>query len=108
MENNNEKNYDEKGNATHYNATRLNSIIKFERTYGTRAVMHFCEISADKYRERIGKKPGQTLEQELLKINWYEKAARHYFNKMGTIEEITVDVEINPLSRQGLPWDDKK
>lgn len=97
-----EKFYDNKGNATHYAQNRLNAINKYERTYGTLAVMVFCEITADRYRERIGKKDTQTLEQEVLKISWYENAARYYFNKLGTAEEIVVDNRV----RLGLPWED--
>lgn len=99
-----EKNYDEKGNASHYGENRINAIVKYERVYGTIAVMHFCEISADKYRERIGKKPGQSLQQEALKIQWYEKAAKFYLDRIGTIEEIIV----HPTAKNRLPWEEKE
>lgn len=95
-----EKFYDKQGNAKHYDSTRINSIIKFERIYGTIAVMTFCEISADKYRERIGKKDNQTVEQELLKISWYEAAAKYYFEKANSNENIEVDNYI----KEDLPW----
>lgn len=94
--------YDNKGNATHYNANRMNAIHKYERVYGTLAVMTFCEITAERYRERIGKKD-QPLEQEVLKISWYENAAKFYFNKLGTAEEIV----INNTEKLGLPWETK-
>ena len=86
-----ESSYNERGDAKHYDQQRLNAIIKMERTYGTLAVMTYCEINADKYRERIGKKKGQSLEQEVMKIEWYENAARHYFKKLKTDDEIIVD-----------------
>ena len=98
--NNIENNYDNKGNASHYGENRINAIVKYERVYGTRAVMHFCEISADKYRERIGKKPGQSIEQEVLKIQWYEKAAQFYFKKLNTHREIII-----PVREEKLPWE---
>lgn len=97
-----EKYYDGKGNATHYNENRLNAINKYERVYGTLGVMVFCEITADRYRERIGKKDNQSLEQEVLKISWYENAAKFYFNKLGTDDEIIIDNKV----KQGLPWED--
>lgn len=96
-----EKFYDKKGNASHYDSNRLNSIIKFERVWGTLGVMIFCEITADRYRERIGKKDNQSLEQELMKINWYEKASNYFFNKLGTKSE----VHINNNLKVGLPWE---
>lgn len=95
-----EKFYNDKGDATHYDQNRLNSIVKYERVYGTLAIMLFCEISADKYRERIGKKDNQPIEQELNKIAWYENAARFYFNKLGTEHEIVV----NNRHMEKLPW----
>lgn len=102
MSNKIEKFYDSKGNATHYAENRLNAINKYERVYGTLAVMTFCEITADRYRERIGKKDNQSLEQEVLKISWYENAARFYYNKIGTDQEIIVDNKV----KSGLPWED--
>jgi hypothetical protein len=95
-----EKAYDKDGNASHYNRARLNSIIKYERTYGTLGVMVFCEINADKYKDRIGKKEGQSVDQELLKANWYENAAHFFFQKLGTKEEII----INNYRKEQLPW----
>ena len=96
-----EKSYDEKGNANHYNDTRIIPINKYERIYGTLGVMLFCEINAEKYRDRIGKKDTQTLNQEVLKIRWYESAAKFYFKKLGTPEEI----EIDNRKVVKLPWD---
>lgn len=98
-----EKFYDKKGNASHYSAKRLNSIVKFERVYGTLAVMTFCEITADRYRERVGKKDNQSIEQEVLKMNWYENAANYYFQKMNTKDEIIVD----NYKKENLPWEEK-
>lgn len=95
-----EKFYDNNGNASHYSANRLNSIIKFERIYGTLGVMIFCEITADRYRERLGKKDTQTLEQECLKISWYENAAKYYFSKLGTENEVIID----NYKKLDLPW----
>lgn len=95
-----EKFYNEKGDATHYDTNRLNAINKYERVYGTLATMTFCEITADRYRERVGKKDNQSLEQEVLKISWYEKAAQYYFNKLGTVDEIQIDNKL----KLGLPW----
>lgn len=92
--------YNEKGDAKHYSENRLNGVVKYERTFGTLAVMVFCEITADKYRERIGKKPGQPLEQEVLKIAWYENAAKFFFAKLGTEDEIIIDNR----QKEDLPW----
>lgn len=105
-----EENYDEKGNASHYNSERVNAIHIFEQTYGTLAVMHFCEINALKYRLRIGKKKSQSLEQEVLKAEWYERAAKYFFNKIESgLYETGVDGEFMQLPEtHGLPWESEK
>lgn len=99
-----DKNYSENGDARHYDQNRINAIVKFERTYGTIALMVYCEINADKYRERIGKKDGQSIEQDLVKMQWYEKAAKFYFDKLGTESEIVINNRI----KEPLPWKTEK
>lgn len=90
MEKANTNNYDDKGNASHYDVTRLNTMFVFERTFGTEALMTFCEINALKYRMRIGHKD-QPLDQELKKALWYEHSAKYLFDRLGTDDEIKVD-----------------
>lgn len=80
--------YDEKGNAKHYDSDRINGIVMMERIWGTKAVMLWCEITAFKYRMRIGRKEGQPVEQDLLKTSWYEKMAKILEAKIGTSEEV--------------------
>lgn len=92
------KPYAANGDAKHYSENRLQSIIKFERTYGTLAIMVFCEITADKYRERLGKK--DAVEQELIKVKWYENAAKFFFKRLGTDQEIVIDNR----KLEPLPW----
>jgi len=92
--------YNEKGDAIHYARNRLTAIVKYERVYGTLAVMTFCEMTADKYRERIGRKEGEAIAQEALKISWYENAAEFYYKKIGTVDEIIVD----NTKKYELPW----
>lgn len=90
-------NYDERGNATHYDDQRINMIHIFERVWGTRAVMTYCEITALKYRIRMGKK--DNLEQELIKAEWYQRMASYLLGKVDTEEEIFSQGE----GRQPLP-----
>lgn len=105
-----EENYDKKGNATHYDSERINANNIFEYTYGTLAIMYFCEINVLKYRMRIGKKTSQSLEQEILKIKWYEKAAAFYFNKIKDGDTIHGIDKINDIliTEHRLPWEQKK
>jgi hypothetical protein len=90
--------YDSQGNAKHYTDQRLNSLVMIERTWGTYEAMVFCEITAFKYRYRLGKKPGQPLDQELIKSSWYEKKAKEMQAKIGTDEEIKHEREVPHVS----------
>ena len=44
--------------------------------WGAEAVAIHCQISAFKYRMRLGHKEGQELSDEIGKIEWYENKAR--------------------------------
>ncbi len=100
MEKQIEEAYDEKGNAKHYDDERINVIVKMEKIWGTKALITHCEITAFKYRSRIGKKPGQPIEQELLKAQWYEKAAAFYLKKV----ESGLYVDGDKIEKIPLPW----
>lgn len=80
--------YDSKGNAKHYNDQRLRTILKIERTWGTYEAMVHCEITAFKYRDRIGDKKDQPIELELIKIKWYDRMAIKLRVKIDTTKEI--------------------
>lgn len=71
--------YDKHGSASHYDDQRINVIHQMEAVWGTHAVMIWCEITAFKYRMRIGKKDNPSL--ELKKIKWYETMAKYLKDK---------------------------
>jgi hypothetical protein len=103
-----ENRYNKLGDANYYDEERLNSIVLYELVYGTLAVMYFCEINVLKYRLRIGKKMGQPMEQELLKAEWYERAAQFYYKRMRAGHARKgADNLISPtlVNRHVLPWD---
>lgn len=43
--------------------------------YGKFKTAIFCELSAFKYRDRMGRKPNENIEREKGKIEWYDKKA---------------------------------
>lgn len=93
MEGQAKEQYDEKGNAKHYSDGRIQQIIAMERIWGTYEVMVFCEITEFKYRARMGKKPEQSIEQELKKANWYAKMALLLRERIGTSREVLAPTE---------------
>lgn len=76
------KQLDKKGNASYYNTQRISGMDALERMFGTYETMIFCEMTAMKYRLRMGKKEDQPVKQELLKIEWYEERAKYYEAKL--------------------------
>jgi len=66
----------------HYTVGSIEVIDMMVRIWGEQRVADYCEINAFKYRMRIGKKPHQTLEQELKKAIWYEDKAKELRSKM--------------------------
>lgn len=66
----------------HYTVGSIEVIDMMVRIWGEQRVADYCEINAFKYRMRIGKKPHQTLEQELDKAKWYEAKAEELRSKM--------------------------
>ena len=49
--------------------------------WGTDLYIAFCEMNSFKYRMRAGKKPGQPMEQDLQKAQWYENQVTELRNE---------------------------
>lgn len=47
-----------------------------EAIYGVEATIAFCEMTAFKYRMRVGTKPDNSIEQDLQKERWYLNKAK--------------------------------
>jgi hypothetical protein len=71
---NKDSNYDYV-NPDHYKMKSVETIDKMIAIWGVENTAMHCEMCAFKYRERIGLKPGQPIEQEMKKIKWYEDKA---------------------------------
>lgn len=55
----------------HYNQYPIEVIDMMIAIWGVDAVISWCEITAYKYRMRLGKKPENPIEQDLAKEQWY-------------------------------------
>lgn len=66
----------------HYTDGSIEVIDMMIRIWGEQRVADYCEINAFKYRMRMGKKPHQSVEQELDKAKWYEAKAKELRSKM--------------------------
>ena len=64
-------NYEMVNHPTHYNQYDKEVIDMIESIWGTYLAQKWCEITAFKYRMRMGTKPGNSIEQDLKKEKWY-------------------------------------
>ena len=56
---------------SHYNNYDVEAIEMIRRIWGDAATALWCEITAFKYRMRLGEKPKNPIEQDLEKEKWY-------------------------------------
>ena len=64
---------------SHYNQYSIETIDIMERTFGTRRTIEWCEMTAFKYRMRMGHK--DDINQDFAKEEWYLKKAEELRNK---------------------------
>jgi hypothetical protein len=69
-------------NPSHYKKWSIEVIEMMERVWGIASTITYCEMTAFKYKMRAGDKPGQPLEQELSKADWYLTKAAELRKKM--------------------------
>lgn len=65
----------------HYNNYPLETIEMIERIYGPEKTALWCEITALKYRLRMGNKPNEDVTKDINKEQWYLKKAKELRNK---------------------------
>ena len=63
-------------NPSHYKQSGKEVIDMMVDIWGKDAVATHCEITAFKYRMRLGNKPDQPIERDLEKAKWYEAKAK--------------------------------
>lgn len=69
--NNNQNTYEHVNHPSHYNNYDVEVIEMMKRIWGIESTIMWCEMTAFKYRMRMGTKPGNTIEQDLKKEKWY-------------------------------------
>ena len=72
-----QKTYEMVNHPGHYNTYSMEVIDMMEKIWGREATALWCEMTAFKYRMRMGSKPGDnSMEQELKKEKWYLDKAK--------------------------------
>jgi hypothetical protein len=69
-------NYEHVEHPAHYNTYPMETIDMMVAIWGKEKVADWCEITAFKYRMRMGTKPDNAIEQDLKKEQWYLNKAK--------------------------------
>lgn len=65
------KEYNFTNHPDHYNIYDYEVIDMMEKIWGPEDTMKWCKMTAWKYRQRMGTKPGESVERDLEKEKWY-------------------------------------
>lgn len=68
--------YEQVSHPDHYNLYGVEVIDMMARIWGTDMTAQWCEMTAFKYRMRMGLKPDNPLEQDLDKEKFYLQKAK--------------------------------
>lgn len=73
LKNINSEDYNYVNSPTHYNEYDVEVIDMMERIWGKEDVKIWAKLTAWKYRQRMGTKPGEPIERDIEKEQWYLK-----------------------------------
>lgn len=76
------KKYEYVNHPSHYNNYNIEVIDMMERIWGKENTALWCEMTAFKYRMRVGTKPDNSIEQDLKKERWYLDKAEEIKNNI--------------------------
>lgn len=69
-------------NPPHYKNYSVEVIDMMLSIYGKENTIIYCEMTAFKYRMRMGTKPNNSIEQDLNKEQWYLNKAKELRNTL--------------------------
>jgi len=75
----------------HYNMYCMPVIDMMEKVYGLEDTAKWCEITAWKYRQRMGTKPGESVQKDLDKEKWYLDKKREIESRIKKKEFVNRD-----------------
>lgn len=67
----------------YYNSYSVEAIEMMRRIWGDETTATWCEMTAFKYRMRMGLKPDNPLERDLAKEDWYLQKAKELRHAKG-------------------------
>lgn len=76
------QNYEHVNHPEHYNHYSVEVIDMMVSIYGRAATAKWCEMTAFKYRMRVGTKPNNPVQQDLDKEKWYLDKSKELMSKV--------------------------
>ena len=71
-------------NPPHYKTASKEVYQMMIDIWGEESFIKYCEMNAFKYRQRLGLKPNQPIEQDLQKALWYENKIKEIRSNDGS------------------------
>lgn len=68
--------YEQVNHPNHYNQYSIEVIDMMIAIFGEEKTADWCEMTAYKYRMRMGTKPDNSIDQDLAKEKWYLNKAK--------------------------------
>lgn len=92
-----ESKYEFVNHPKHYNRYSRETIMMMVNIWGFERAIDWCEMTAFKYRMRAGTKPGQSIEEDLAKEEWYLQTkqdlvqeAEKYYKSIQELQEYPI------------------
>lgn len=82
MESNTTNNYEYVNHPKHYNNYSKETIDMMVDIFGLENTIMWCEMTAFKYRMRMGTKPDTPTQQDIQKESWYLNKKQELQNKL--------------------------
>lgn len=82
MEYNKTNNYEYVNHPKHYNNYSKETIDMMVDIFGLENTIMWCEMTAFKYRMRMGTKPDTPIQQDIQKESWYLNKKQELQNKL--------------------------
>lgn len=98
------KDYEHVNHPEHYNQYSVEVIDMIEKVFGVYLAWKWCEITAFKYRLRMGTKPGNELQQDLEKEKWYLNKANELKKKYERCNDAFNQSNLSDFDDVSISW----
>lgn len=92
-------NYEYVNHPSHYNNYSMEVIDMMENIWGTEKTALWCEMTAFKYRMRMGTKPDNSIQQDIDKEKWYLNKSKSLYSSLKNIKPVVItNMDLNNIT----------